>query len=193
TDMTSSGVNLRSGDVFNVHMSYDGTTLMMSITDASNPSQTFSTSWTINISNVVGSNTALVGFTGATGGMTATQEILTWTYSVTSGSAPPAAPTNVTATAGNGQVALSWSASSGATSYNVKRSTTSGGPYTTIASPTTTSYTDTGVTNGTTYYYVVSAVNPAGESANSSQVSATPSTKVINYSRGFTSTGLPLQ
>src|SRR6266700_3497948 len=86
----------------------------------------------------------------------------------------PAAPTNLTATAGNAQVALSWSASSGATSYNVKRSTTSGGPYTTISSPTTTSYTDTGLTNGTTYYYVVSAVNTAGESANSSQVSATP-------------------
>ncbi|MFN2513924.1 MAG: hypothetical protein ABR568_21220, partial [Pyrinomonadaceae bacterium] len=46
---------------------------------------------------------------------------------------PPAAPTGLTATAGNAQVALSWTASSGATSYNVKRSTTSGGPYTTIA------------------------------------------------------------
>jgi Chitobiase/beta-hexosaminidase C-terminal domain/Fibronectin type III domain len=90
----------------------------------------------------------------------------------------PAAPTNVTATAGNAQVALNWSASSGATSYNVKRSTTSGGPYTTIASPTTTSYTNTGLTNGTTYYYVVSAVNTAGESSNSSQVSATPSGSV---------------
>jgi len=87
----------------------------------------------------------------------------------------PAAPTNVTATGGNGQVAVSWSASSGATSYNVKRSTTSGGPYTTIASPTTTGYTDTGLMNGTTYYYVISALNTAGESANSSQVSATPS------------------
>jgi cellulose 1,4-beta-cellobiosidase len=80
----------------------------------------------------------------------------------------------VTATAGNKQVGLSWSASSGATSYNVKRSTTNGGPYTTIASPRTTSYTNTGLKNGTTYYYVVSAVNTAGESANSSQVSTTP-------------------
>src|SRR6185369_4911627 len=88
--------------------------------------------------------------------------------------AVPAVPTNLAATAGSGQVGLSWSASSGATSYNVKRSTTSGGPYTTIASPTTTSYTDTGVTNGATYYYVVSAVNTSGESANSSQVSVTP-------------------
>ena len=71
-------------------------------------------------------------------------------------------------------MALSWTASSGATSYNVKRATVSGGPYTTIASPTTTSHTNTGLVNGTTYYYVVSAVNAAGESANSAQVSATP-------------------
>lgn len=88
----------------------------------------------------------------------------------------PAAPAGLTATAGNAQVALSWAASSGATSYNVKRATTSGGPYTTVAAGVAAaSYTDTGLTNGTTYYYVVSAANGAGESANSAQVAATPS------------------
>jgi len=87
----------------------------------------------------------------------------------------PSAPTGLTATAGNAQAALSWNAVSGATSYNVKRSTTSGGPYTTVAPGVTTpSYTNTGLTNGTTYYYVVSAVNAAGESANSAQVGVTP-------------------
>ena len=86
----------------------------------------------------------------------------------------PAIPSGVQATAGNAQAALSWAASTGAASYNVKRSTASGGPYTTVSSPTTTSFTDTGLTNGTTYYYVVSAVNSAGESGNSSQVSAKP-------------------
>src|SRR5262249_15340185 len=80
-----------------------------------------------------------------------------------------------TATAGNAQVALSWNASTGATGYRVKRSTTSGGPYAVVGSPSTTSFTDTTVTNGTPYFYVVSAVDSAGESANSSQVSATPS------------------
>ncbi len=86
----------------------------------------------------------------------------------------PTAPTGLQATAGNTQISLTWNASTGATSYNVKRSTTSGGPYTTIASPTTTSYSDTGLTNGTPYYYVVTAVNSAGESNPSSQATATP-------------------
>ena len=91
------------------------------------------------------------------------------------GGTPPSAPSGLVATVGNGQVSLTWNAAAGANSYNVKRSTTSGGPYTTISSPITTSYTDTSVSNGTTYYYVVSAVNSAGESANSTQASATPS------------------
>ncbi|MGD0403857.1 MAG: glycoside hydrolase family 44 protein [Candidatus Acidiferrales bacterium] len=88
---------------------------------------------------------------------------------------PPATPTGLQVTAGNAQVSLIWNASTGATSYNVKRSTVTGGPFsTTLASPTATNYTDSAVTNGTTYFYVVSAVNASGESANSAQASATP-------------------
>ena len=87
---------------------------------------------------------------------------------------PPAAPTNLIATSGNGQVNLSWAASFGATSYNVKRSTTNGGPYVTIQSDLTTNYLDAAVTDGTTYYYVVSAVVSGSEGSYSAQVSATP-------------------
>jgi len=87
--------------------------------------------------------------------------------------APPI-PTGFEATAGNAQVSLTWSASAGASSYHVKRSTTSASGYTQVGAPTTTSFADSGLTNGTTYYYVVSALNAAGESSNSSQVSATP-------------------
>jgi hypothetical protein len=92
------------------------------------------------------------------------------------GGTPPSAPTGLTATAGNSQVALSWNASSGATSYNVYRSTSSGGEGSTpIASGvTSTSYTNTGLTNGTTYYYKVAAVNTAGTSGQSTEASATP-------------------
>jgi cellulose 1,4-beta-cellobiosidase len=78
------------------------------------------------------------------------------------------------ATAGNTQISLTWSASNGATGYSVKRSMVSGGPYTTITSPSATRFTDTGLANGTTYYYVISATNYYGESPNSSQASATP-------------------
>jgi hypothetical protein len=90
------------------------------------------------------------------------------------GASVPAAPGALQATAGNAQVRLSWDASSGATSYNVKRATISAGPYAQIAMPAALIFTDTLVTNGTAYFYVVSAVNSAGESGNSSQVSATP-------------------
>jgi hypothetical protein len=87
----------------------------------------------------------------------------------------PTAPSNVTATsASSGQINLAWTAQSGPIRYSVKRSATSGGPYTTIAPPpilTTNSYTDTSASAGTNYY-VVSAINASGESANSAQVSA---------------------
>jgi hypothetical protein len=87
---------------------------------------------------------------------------------------PPGIPSGLSATPGDGRVDLAWSASSGANSYEVKRSTTQGGPYSTVGSPATPSYADTTVTNGTPYYYVVSAVNTFGTSADSGEVSATP-------------------
>jgi fibronectin type 3 domain-containing protein len=90
----------------------------------------------------------------------------------------PPVPTGVTAAAGDTKVELRWSATTGATSYHLKRSTTSGGPYTQIAAPTWAGYTDVGVKNGTTYFYVVSAVNAGGESGNSVPVSAKPAPAV---------------
>jgi cellulose 1,4-beta-cellobiosidase len=89
--------------------------------------------------------------------------------------APPA-PTGLTATGGNAQVVLNWTASSGATSYNVYRGTAAGGESASaIATGVgTTSYTDPGLTNGTTYYYEVAAVNASGTSAKSNEASATP-------------------
>lgn len=83
-------------------------------------------------------------------------------------------PTGLTATAGDAQVALNWNAVNGATSYRVKRATDAGGPYTEISSPATNSFTDIGLSNGTTYFYVVSAHNGTSESANSTEAFATP-------------------
>ena len=82
TDMTPSGVILNNGDTMTVHITYDGTTLTMAITDYS-VNATFTTSWPINIPQTIGSNTAYVGFTGGTGGLTASQKIETWTFAAT--------------------------------------------------------------------------------------------------------------
>ena len=87
---------------------------------------------------------------------------------------PPPAPAGLTANVVNSQVALTWPVSSGANSYNVKRSTINGSGYAQIVNTTGTNFTDSGLTNGTTYYYVVSAVSSSGEGPNSNQASATP-------------------
>ena len=98
------------------------------------------------------------------------------TYAIIkSAGTPPAAPTGLAAAPGNNQVALTWNASAGASTYTVKRATTGGGPYTPIATDISfTSYTDTTAANGTTYYYVVTAQNSQGESGNSNEASTTP-------------------
>lgn len=91
------------------------------------------------------------------------------------GCTPPAPPTGVTATAaGQTQINVSWNASAGATSYNILRGTTSGGPYTQVGTSTTTSFPNTGLTCNTAYYYVVQAVG-ACTSGNSAQATATTS------------------
>ena len=88
----------------------------------------------------------------------------------------PAAPTNLAATGGHHQVALSWAASAGAATYDIYRGTSAGGESATpIATGLTSpSYTDTGLTNGTTYFYEVTALNSGGTSGNSNEASATP-------------------
>jgi subtilisin family serine protease len=89
--------------------------------------------------------------------------------------APPAAPAGLTAAGGDAEVRLSWPSALGATSYRVKRSTTPGGPHVLVAANVKPNqFTDEGLLNGTTYYYVVSAVNMLGESADSNEASATP-------------------
>jgi len=82
-------------------------------------------------------------------------------------------PVNLSATPGNAQISLSWSQVAGATSYNVKRATLSGGPYVTVANTAATTYNDNPLSATTIYYYVVSAVNGGSESFNSLETSAT--------------------
>jgi lysyl endopeptidase len=94
---------------------------------------------------------------------------------------PPAAPTGVSASAASqSQINVSWSASSGATSYSILRSTTSGGPYSSAGSSATTSFSNTGLACNTTYHYVVQASNGTCNSGNSAQASATTSACTCN-------------
>jgi len=89
----------------------------------------------------------------------------------------PSAPSGLTARSGNGRVALSWNASAAGNTYSVKRSPFPGGPY--VAVPAgqnlaATSFVDDNLSNGTRFHYVVSAVNPFGESADSAETPGTP-------------------
>jgi hypothetical protein len=93
---------------------------------------------------------------------------------------PVAVPTGLTATNGFAQVALNWAPAAGATGYNIQSSTNQGGPYAPLANVKTTSYTNTGLVNATTYYYVVSATNGGSVSSNSFEVNATPRVSSVN-------------
>jgi hypothetical protein len=88
---------------------------------------------------------------------------------------PPLAPTGMTAQSGNAEVGLQWNPVPNATSYNVLRSSVPDGAFTFLANVFGTTYSDVSVTNETTYYYAVTALNGAAPSPNSPPVPATPS------------------
>ncbi len=93
----------------------------------------------------------------------------------------PSAPTNVVATAGDSNVVLSWGPANNASSYSVKRAIDPNGPFEPLVTnlpTTTTTYTNTGLTNGTTYYYIISATNEVG-TTESAQISAVPNNITI--------------
>jgi hypothetical protein len=91
---TITGVTLSSGHPINVAMTYDGTTLSMTLTDTVTKG-TFSKSFAIDIPSTVGGSTAYVGFTASTGFAVANQFVNAWTYATTSSVQIPAAPTNL--------------------------------------------------------------------------------------------------
>lgn len=100
---------------------------------------------------------------------------------------PRAAPANVTATGGQGQIVIGWDAFPGAASYTISRSSVAGGPYTAIATGVTgTSHADTTIQGGQTYYYVVTAqLMAGGSSGQSSEVSgfASPTPPTLTAAR----------
>jgi fibronectin type 3 domain-containing protein len=161
--------------------------------DSSNPSAT--TSITLNLSNFASAGTAQEWQLAAINPSDQTQAAITRLSDLSVGgnsitltvpmesvsmfvlapaSTAPAAPTGLTAVPADAKVTLSWNAVAGAASYNIYRSTASGAETLVQSGVTGTTFSDTGLTDGTTYYYKVSAVNAAGESPLSAEVSATP-------------------
>ena len=90
-NLAPSGIILASGDIIAAQISYDGTTLTLTLNDVV-VGKTFTYSTPINIPQVVGGNTAYVGFTGGSGGSGASQKILTWTYAAQTAANTTAAP-----------------------------------------------------------------------------------------------------
>jgi fibronectin type 3 domain-containing protein len=169
-DLSSTPIDFHGGHVFNVSILSDGNTLQVTITDTST-GQSASQIYSVNATNVIGSGSGYVGFTGGTGQSTAVQGILSWTYAAT-GNLPPFAPTNLTATPVSGtQAALSWTNNSpSATGFTIERATdaTFAGNVVTISAPAnSTGLTDSGLASGIPYYYRVRADNAFGDSIRS--------------------------
>jgi subtilisin family serine protease len=190
-DLGAPGASIVSTVPTGTYASYNGTSMATPhVTGAAALyASTHPTASALDIRNaILGSVTATTSLAGrtVTGGRLDIGRLMS---AVVPPPTPPAAPTGVSATAGDARVTVAWSSVAGATGYNVKRSTTSGGPYSTIvAGSAATSYVDTSLGNGTTYYYVVSAANTGGESPNSAQVSATPVSPLPAAPSGLTAT-----
>lgn len=196
----STGVSQTNGMWFQADMgSWPAPTFSQIVLDAGGSSSDYPRGYQVNVSND-GSNWGSPVATGA--GSSAVTTItfapqtarfirITQTGSVSGlwwsihelnvyGTRLPRTPTGLAVAAGNRLVDLSWMAAADAITYNVKRGTAPGGPYTAIQTGLTgTACTDLSVANGVTYYYVVSGGSGSGEGANSAEARATPSAPPI--------------
>ena len=126
-------------------------------------------------------------YTGASGGVSFSFAAATGSFVITGAGGPSARV--LTGNAGDASASLSWNSSAGET-YDVYRSLTSGGAKTLVADDiASSSFTDSGLTNGTTYFYTVTASNDAGTSTASNEVSLTPFT--LNVREAWRQTYFP--
>jgi LysM repeat protein len=186
-DLSSTGINLHSGDVMHAHMVYDGTNLTMTLTDTVT-NATVTEVFPVNIPSVVGSNAAYVGFTGGTGGMSATQDVLSWTFVSPAGqsaAAPTFSPAAGTYTAA--QTVTIGDATAGTTIYYTTNGTAPTTSSTKYSGPITVSATETLEAIAVEAGYTNSSV------ATATYTIGTGTTTFINYpSSGFTASKLSL-
>ena len=167
-DLTASGINLHSGDLFQVTLSYDGTTLLQMMTDTATGA-VFTQSYAVNIAAVTGTS-AYIGFTAGTGGYTTVIDLSSWVFNSTP-AAVPAAPSNLSGNASSAStIVLSWTNNaSNPTGFILDRATNSSFTaglisQTLPAAPFTVTDAAAGISAGGTYYYRIRAIGPSGSS-----------------------------
>ena len=171
-NLSSTGINLHSGDPFAVSLAYDGTTLTEMITDTVTK-KSVTESYKVNLASDIGSNSAYAGFTAGTGGESAVQQIYSWTYSPSAATSPNAPSGLGAVPASATSVQLTWTNNAtNQTGYHLDRADDADftqGLITETLPASGTSFTDitTGLAPGSTYYYQLRAFNSAGDSSNS--------------------------
>jgi hypothetical protein len=172
-DTTSTGLLLNSQDIKQIDLSYNGSTLTVRVQDVVQPQLVFTTSFTVNLAQVIGSDTAYVGFTGASGsgGSWELEDVVDWTF--TSNVPVPGAPTNLRKTAfTSSALDLAWNSNSyNETGFQVERSTDAT-HFTVIATTTATTFEDEEVIPSLTYFYRVRALGDQGNSPYSNTLRA---------------------
>jgi fibronectin type 3 domain-containing protein len=169
-DLSNTGINLHSGDVMQVTLTYDGTNLNVSIKDTLTGASATQT-YAVNIPAAVGGTTAYVGFTGGTGASTATEQILSWTYTP----APPAPVALAAATTPNTEIDLAWAENAtNQTGFKIERSADGVSFFQIAIVGNVNTYADTTIATGTQYYYRIRATNAGGDSPYSNLATAEP-------------------
>ncbi|WP_446745055.1 chitobiase/beta-hexosaminidase C-terminal domain-containing protein [Silvibacterium acidisoli] len=181
-------INLHSGHIMSVHMVYNSGKLAMTITDTVTKT-TFSTTFSVNIPSVVGANTALVGFTGGTGGASATQSILSWSF--TGGSGAPAAAAPVFSVGGGTytapQIVALTDSTPGATVYYTTNGTTPTASSTKYTKVFTVSSSQTVQAIAVASGYTNSSVSTVNYVVNNTSSTGTTTNAAINFASGFAS------
>jgi hypothetical protein len=191
-DTTSSGLLLNSQDIKQIDLSYAGTNLMVRVQDVIQPQLVFTTSIPVNLAQVLGSDTAYVGFTGASGSSNYWQleDVVDWKF--TSQAPVPGAPTNLRETAfTSSAIDLAWNSNSyNQTGYQVERST-DGTNFAPLATTTATSYQDREVIPTIAYFYRVRALGAQGNSPYSNTLRASLPSPVLNQEQDIGTPGTP--